>query len=312
MEKINLVKLLKDCPKGMELNCTMFDNVQFINVEEDDKPICIRTGGDIYRYLTKFGTWTFDENAKCVIFPKGKTTWEGFVPPRQFKDGDVIVDKYGAVAIYKRVHSSYEEPYVDFHCGISSRNRSFFIKDSDSLQHCGEIDSIRLATEEEKRELFDAIKANNYKWNSEKKTLEMLIQPKFKVGNKVKHKCDKNNTVITITGSKHDYYYIQYYNNIKNEYQNETISFTDQDKYELVPDKFDISNLKPFDKVLVRTDNKHVWSIQFFERINNLLKDSFVCMGGWRYRQCIPYEGNEHLLNTVNDCEDYFKNWQKS
>ena len=141
--------------------------------------------------------------------------------------------------------------------------------------------------------------------------MEKLIEPKFKVGDKVKHKCDKNNTVITITGSKHDYYYIQYYNNIKNDYQNEAISFTDQDKYELIINKFDITTLKPFDKVLVRSDNKHVWSTQFFERLNNKLKDSFVCMGGWRYHQCIPYEGNEHLLNTVNDCEDYFKTWQK-
>ena len=61
----------------------------------------------------------------------------------------------------------------------------------------------------------------------------------------------------------------------------------------------------------MRSDNKHRWSIQFFERSNNVLKDSFVCMGGWRYNQCIPYEGNEHLLNTANECEDYFKTWQK-
>ena len=84
---INIAEILKKCPKGMELDCTMFEDVKFIDVEDDDKPICIRTG-EIYRYLTKFGTWTFDENAKCVIFPKGKTTWEGFQRP--FKDGDIV------------------------------------------------------------------------------------------------------------------------------------------------------------------------------------------------------------------------------
>lgn len=62
----------------------------------------------------------------------------------------------------------------------------------------------------------------------------------------------------------------------------------------------------------MRTDNKHVWSIQFFERMNHVLKDSFVCMGGVRYRQCIPYEGNEHLLNTANDCDNSFKVWEES
>ena len=223
----------------------------------------------------------------------------------KFKDGDVIVDKYGAVAIYKRVHSSYEEPYVDFHCGISSKSRSFFIKDSDSLQHCGEINSIRLATEEEKEELFKAIKDNGYKWNSEAKTLEKLIEPKFKVGNVIvdiykKHlHCDSGSGKISqITDDKYiftdgSYLYIQ-----------------NQDNWELVPNKFDITTLKPFNRVLVRIDNKHTWSIQFFERLNNILKDAFVCMGGVRYCQCIPFEGNEHLLNTANDCDNYFKTWE--
>lgn len=32
-------------------------------------------------------------------------------------------------------------------------------------------------------------------------------------------------------------------------------------------------------------------------------------MGDFRYRQCIPYEGNEHLLNTSNEPDDFFKTW---
>lgn len=223
----------------------------------------------------------------------------------KFKDGDVIVDKYGAVAIYKRVHSSYEEPYVDFHCGITSRNRSFFLKDSDSLQHCGEIDSIRFATEEEKEELFQAIKDNGYKWNPETKTLEKLVTI-FKVGDKIKLKDSyakkySNFNTRKITEIKQSHYILD---------DEQAMPLSNQYLYELVSNKFDINTLKPFDKVLVRTDNKHVWSIQFFERLNNL-KDSFVCMGGWRYRQCIPFEGNEHLLNTVNDCDDFYKTWEK-
>lgn len=77
-----------------------------------------------------------------------------------------------------------------------------------------------------------------YCWTDEmiecKMEEETKIEPKFKVGDKIKHKCDKNNIVITIIGSKYDYYYIQYYNNRKNEYQNEAIFFTDQDKYEMI------------------------------------------------------------------------------
>lgn len=174
MERINVAQLVKDCPKGMELDCMIYDGVEFMEVDTESDTIIIRVGNKFIRRLNKYGQDDNVDCAKCVIFPKGKTTWEGFVPPCQFKDGDVIVDKYGAVAIYKRVHSSYEEPYVDFHCGITSEYRSFFVKDSDSLQHCGKIDSIRLATEEEKQELFKSIEDHGYKWNPEYKTLEKL------------------------------------------------------------------------------------------------------------------------------------------
>jgi hypothetical protein len=27
------------------------------------------------------------------------------------------------------------------------------------------------------------------------------------------------------------------------------------------------------------------------------------------YKQCIPYEGNEHLLGTTNDCDNFYKTW---
>ena len=43
-----------------------------------------------------------------------------------------------------------------------------------------DIDSTRPATKEEKQKLFKAIKDNGYKWNPETKTLEKLIEPKFR------------------------------------------------------------------------------------------------------------------------------------
>jgi hypothetical protein len=35
MEKINVAELLKDCPKGMELDCTMYENVYLGEVSEN-------------------------------------------------------------------------------------------------------------------------------------------------------------------------------------------------------------------------------------------------------------------------------------
>jgi hypothetical protein len=326
--KIDIAKLLKDCPKGMELDCTMFENVTFEEVTtvigfDDKKRVKIilsthysdDTKDDIS--LTEFGTYTDDETAKCVIFPKGKTTWEGFQRPfkdgdivfyndtiaifkewgdetlfrtyvtrylccdslidmnvplfgksvrkeirfateeekaklfqaikekgyywnpetktleklvesiedtndkvvmsgiyfdreyyadevelhlnnyeieirdgktyaifktetlkPEFKDGDVIVAS-NAIVLFKQVHSLYEEPHVDFYCGVTSKHRSFIIKTGKG-QHGGKISSSRYATEEEKAVLLRAIKEKGYKWNPETKTLEKL--PKFKDG----------------------------------------------------------------------------------------------------------------------------------
>ena len=318
MNKINIADLLRDCPSGMELDCASYDNVSFDKISEDKKatyPIfCYITDEEGNRSgisFTENGCESKRYGAKCVIFPKGKNTWEGFVPPCKFKDGDIVYIKTKGynqnefIIIFKEIKNDHIHKHACFAYQVLYTSKN-------AVCHLVDVEEVRLATEEEKNKLFEAIKNNGYRWDIETKTLEKLIKPYFKVGDKIKHKCDKNNTVITITGSIHDYYYIQYYNNMKNEYQNEAISFTDQDKYELIIDKFDINTLKPFDKVLVRTDNKHIWTIQFFERLNNILKDSFVCMGGARYRQCIPYEGNEHLLGTTEDCDEYFKTWLKT
>lgn len=57
--------------------------------------------------------------------------------------------------------------------------------------------------------------------------------------------------------------------------------------------------LKPFDKVLARDEDDESWEIDIFGRYE---EDEHVypyrCISE-HYRQCIPYEGNEHLLGTT-------------
>lgn len=296
MEKINIAELLRDCPQGMELYSPIFGKVYLDKVRRYLAIIVTtdRKQGDSKEEFLYDGRYGM--NGECMLFPsKGKTTWEGFVPPCQFKDGDVIVVS-GAIVLFKQVHSLYEEPHVDFYCGFISKHKTFILKTINS-QHCGKISSSRYATEEEKAELFDAIKTNGYKWNTRTKTLYKLIEPKFKVGDRIKNGKD----IATIVGIYEDFYDVK----IDSRIGSFTIDL--QDEWELLPNKFDINTLKPFDKVLVREDNKKLWRIHFFERLNNVLKDRFVCMGGYRYNQCVPYEGNEHLLNTNNEPDDFFK-----
>ncbi len=58
------------------------------------------------------------------------------------------------------------------------------------------------------------------------------------------------------------------------------------------------TELKPFDKVLVRDRDDRKWGCDFFCHLGDK-EGVFVCISSW-WRQCIPYEGNEHLLGTTN------------
>lgn len=56
---------------------------------------------------------------------------------------------------------------------------------------------------------------------------------------------------------------------------------------------------KPFDKVLVRDSDKKEWAASFFSHYDEDCISKYYCMC-IHYNQCIPYEGNEHLLGTTD------------
>lgn len=175
MEKLNIAELLKDCPTGMELDSTLFEGLEFdCIVDNEYLPIRCRikhpNGGYTVYNFTKYGCWLDTTFAKCVIFPKGKTTWEGFQRP--FKDGDVVAsDSSGWLGIIK---NKYNTEYYTIHCALDG---TFHYKFLTKGEYCFS----RFATEEEKQKLFDAIKANGYKWNQDTKTLEKLEVSKFDI-----------------------------------------------------------------------------------------------------------------------------------
>lgn len=53
---------------------------------------------------------------------------------------------------------------------------------------------------------------------------------------------------------------------------------------------------KPFDKVLVRDSDEQEWECNLFSHIDE--EGLYYCVSSW-WVQCIPYEGNEHLLGTA-------------
>lgn len=512
-QKINIAELLKDCPKGMELDCVLYENLYFDYVREHPiYPIVCYTidnkGEKISVSFTWYGKHIPVNTVKCVIFPKGKTTWEGFALPCQFKDGDIIFThanclKVGVgntwISIFKERRNGGVATYVDY---AEDGSDYYSDLDGDKALLCMENDILhqRFATEEEKEKLFQVIKDKGYHWNNKlkileklvepefkicnwvvfnnhpekgsiyqiknvhnyeytlqhilggsmaipfsrvdmlklwtiddakdgdvlvdkdnnigifqkfegiywysyiylgcdgelrgfsiggshkqtdvhpatkeqrdllfqkikeagycwndkTKTLEKLIIPKFKGGDKIRSKnkkdeCfyilrvdeDKHKYVLNIKGyclefKDQDHYELVSDTSIEPKFKvgdkvrhrnNHNVVFTitsieedsyvcgakiafwfdDQDKYELIPNKFDINTLKPFDKVLVRDHDRARWDITFYECYDKTNKSyPYRTLGGTVYKQCIPYEGNEHLIGLIKDCDDYYKTW---
>ena len=297
MENLNLVELLRDCPTGMELDCTVFDNITFDYVNTQQNRVYCKVGKSESVWFTPKGGVNLLPDAKCVIFPKGKTTWEGFVLPCKFKDGDVIsviINKSHWYGIYQKELNDVLYCYASY----STASENVYLSNKSGMCLIDDISEIRLATEEEKQKLFDAIKANGYKWNAETKTLEKLIKPKFKVGDTIRHKESGNIFKIAEIDISDSTYCCGF----------DCIWVADQDKYELVPNKFDITTLKAFDKVLYRMHHNDTWLAGFY---NVCIKNKIFVIGLNAIPYCIPYEGNQHLLGTTNDCDPYFKTWEK-
>ena len=316
--KINITELLKDCPSGMELNCLMYEDVYFDYVDELNNIHCYiqQEFNKTSVIFNQDGTPTSHTKSKCVIFPKYKTTWEGFVPPCEFKDGDVCYVKTRGLSEFIFIFKVSEDNiYIRNYVSLSVYE---LYTGNCPLCATDDIRKIRLATEEEKQKLFCAIKGNGYKWNTNTKTLEKLVEPKFKVGNVIQ---DKGGYKVRITDVSIEDGCYGYESLTVNGIGG--ISFNRQDNWELVPNKFDITTLVPFEsRVLVRDHELHKWHPAMwgyydcdsqdypYKLVGSTTRYRISYEGKDAARYCIPYEGNEHLLGTTNDCDEYYKTWE--
>lgn len=138
---------------------------------------------------------------------------------------------------------------------------------------------------------------------------ELVKEPKFKIGDKIKKKDGSDYRLRTIESINNNYYIIKTPDWFDNCYITDKLPFDYQNEYELIhSNKFDINTLKPFEsRVLVRDTNHYEWEGAVFGRYDG---NTFFTIGGVDWRYCIPYEGNEHLLGTTDDCNEYFKTWK--
>lgn len=300
MTNINIAELLRNCPKGTELYSPIFGDV-YLDEIRPHLAVVVRTSDEQkeeFSYDGRFGI-----NGECMLFPsKENRDWSTFQRP--FKDGDVLAYQHPDntnPSIY--IHKYSRKLNTAFYVALNGKG-SFYVRGKDGNALHGNDPSARFATEEEKEKLFKAIKDNGYKWNPDTKTLEKLITLKFRIGDKIRAK--GTNSYTKILGIKWD----------QTETYYETllckIFVKDQDKFELVPNKFSISTLKPFEsRVLVRDCESEKWYPAIWGLKTNDIHYPYVVVNGNSYNFCIPYEDNEHLLGTVDDCSEYYKTWEE-
>lgn len=155
----------------------------------------------------------------------------------EFKDGDIVaVDLYRKnIRIFKEKKNGNNICWGKYYIGFSFNNEGKLIQTFKN--YTADCSSDRLATEEEKQQLFDALAKEGKAWDAEKKEV-VGLKPKVE--------------------------------------------------------------FKPFDKVLVRDNEDDIWEVSLFGYKDELY---YRCDNGIPWIQCIPYDGNEHLLGTTNNVE---------
>ena len=96
-------------------------------------------------------------------------------------------------------------------------------------------------------------------------------------------------------------------------YDGECILFPSKDqrdwsKFKAPIKRFNPEEFKPFDKVLLRIDERDIWQPDFFGYKDG---NCITCVTYGNVR-CIPYnEETKHLAGKRDDCPEYYKWWEK-
>lgn len=289
----NIAEILEKYPKGITLYSPLCGEVNLDEITIDYKDIIVAIKDNMILSFNKYGQYL--SNGECLLFPtKDVREWDKL--PDNFGNGDFVVCEDEINTQMFIVESYKSHTRAKCHIGYDFVNNSMFSKDTWNFT--------RIATEDEKKKLLEVLKNEDYEWDDTKKVLTKILTPQFKIGDYIKKKYDPtdDNTYL-VTNITEDYYYLEAINADKSKIVNISL----QANYKI--DKFDITILKPFDKVLVRDNNESVWFPALYGNIRIMGGKTYYMTVNGHYKQCIPYKSNEYLLGETIKCIDYYKTW---
>ena len=103
-KNLNLVEILKDCPKGTKLYSTIHGDVELGGVypKDDAYPIEIKLSNNTFDCFSKDGRIFTEFNGECILFPsREQRDWNKFKPskpkfnPKTFQPFDKVLVKRG-------------------------------------------------------------------------------------------------------------------------------------------------------------------------------------------------------------------------
>lgn len=252
----------------------------------------------------------------------------------EFKDGDIVVaeednyyDKVIFIAAIKDdivskalINVRYEDYEVHYNEYRFGRNRS-----------------LRLATEEEKQQLFSALAKEGKRWDSEKKQI-VDLKPAFEIGKLYVFREEDEDGELTIIGELIDKNESEDTLTFGNQYEIENEKFVTDQTFDLrisvnkelreaTENEVELFNkhyaiwkkekeakeqpaFKTFDKVLVRDEEECEWIPALFVRDRgegaNFRYEALSIYSGKTsgFSCCIPYEGHENIAFTSYDIEN--------
>lgn len=288
---INIAKLLKDAPKGTKLYSPLFGEVK---LDDAGGMIYVTTKYGSSKCFTETGCYYVDNetfSTECLLFPsKDCRTWEGWKPPvkPKFKVGDWVVY---CGKIYQ-ITNIGETLYTY----TSLKTGSFFFNKIETTDNSG---ATRLWTIQDAKD-GDVLALNGkpfiYSDKYEKNYCYIDNCGQFRVNFSL---VLEGNCVHPATKEQRDLLFKKM----------REVGYTwDENKKELkkIPKHYDISNLKPFDKVLVRQNDSCTWGVSFFGRYSEM----FMCCNNVCFKQCIPLnDDTKHLFGTTDMCDEQYINW---
>lgn len=290
MTMTNIAEKLRYCPIGTKLYSPLFGEVEFV---ESESMITVKDINGIIHMFFSDGKFCNLTDAECLLFPsKEVRTWEHWEVPVEpkFKVGDWIVkyDEFGVMI--RLVDKLLSKSYLLLDKFGVKYNISFYQQDR-----------WRLWTIEDAKDGDVLVSGHELPFiyaGNKKCACYVDYKHIFHIGD---NRWFFNERTQPATKEQRDFLFAK---------MKEAGWELDAEKKEFkkIKSHYDISNFKPFDKVLVRNMNTQSWRCGLYSHYIDGKEWPFM-VNDSSYKHCIPYEGNEHLLGTTDLCDECYINW---